>query len=33
MGPSDKPANAYDTGTLAADLVALIDALGDRSLR
>jgi pimeloyl-ACP methyl ester carboxylesterase len=27
-GLSDKPAGGYDTGTLAADLVALMDALG-----
>jgi pimeloyl-ACP methyl ester carboxylesterase len=28
MGLSDKPAAGYDTGTLAGDLVALMDALG-----
>jgi pimeloyl-ACP methyl ester carboxylesterase len=28
IGLSDKPAAGYDTGTLAADLVALMDALG-----
>jgi pimeloyl-ACP methyl ester carboxylesterase len=28
MGLSDKPAGGYDTGTLARDLVALMDALG-----
>jgi pimeloyl-ACP methyl ester carboxylesterase len=28
IGLSDKPADGYDTGTLAADLVALMDALG-----
>jgi pimeloyl-ACP methyl ester carboxylesterase len=28
MGLSDKPAGGYDTGTLAGDLVALMDALG-----
>jgi pimeloyl-ACP methyl ester carboxylesterase len=28
MGLSDKPQGGYDTGTLAADLLALIDALG-----
>ena len=28
MGLSDKPAGGYDTGTLAADLVGLMDALG-----
>jgi pimeloyl-ACP methyl ester carboxylesterase len=28
MGLSDKPENGYDTGTLAGDLVALMDALG-----
>jgi pimeloyl-ACP methyl ester carboxylesterase len=28
IGLSDKPASGYDTGTLAADLVALMDALG-----
>jgi pimeloyl-ACP methyl ester carboxylesterase len=28
IGLSDKPATGYDTGTLAADLVALMDALG-----
>jgi pimeloyl-ACP methyl ester carboxylesterase len=28
VGLSDKPAGGYDTGTLAADLVALMDALG-----
>jgi pimeloyl-ACP methyl ester carboxylesterase len=28
IGLSDKPAGRYDTGTLAGDLVALIDALG-----
>src|SRR3954465_13144254 len=28
MGLSDKPADGYDTGTLANDLVALMDALG-----
>jgi pimeloyl-ACP methyl ester carboxylesterase len=27
-GLSDKPADGYDTGTLAADLIALMDALG-----
>src|SRR6516164_7688020 len=30
MGLSGKPAGGYDTGTLAADLVALMDALGHR---
>jgi pimeloyl-ACP methyl ester carboxylesterase len=30
MGLSGKPAEGYDTGTLAADLVALMDALGHR---
>ncbi|MFI5891077.1 alpha/beta fold hydrolase [Actinoplanes sp. NPDC051513] len=30
MGLSDKPTNGYDTGTQAADLVALMDALGHR---
>jgi pimeloyl-ACP methyl ester carboxylesterase len=28
IGLSDKPATGYDTGTLAADLIALMDALG-----
>jgi pimeloyl-ACP methyl ester carboxylesterase len=28
IGRSDKPAGGYDTGTLAGDLVALMDALG-----
>jgi pimeloyl-ACP methyl ester carboxylesterase len=28
IGLSDKPAEGYDTGTLAGDLVALMDALG-----
>ena len=28
VGLSDKPAAGYDTGTVAADLIALIDALG-----
>ena len=28
MGLSDKPAGGYDTGTLAGDLIALMDALG-----
>jgi len=28
IGLSDKPADGYDTGTIAADLVALMDALG-----
>jgi len=28
IGLSDKPATGYDTGTLASDLVALMDALG-----
>lgn len=28
MGLSDKPASGYDTGTLANDLIALMDALG-----
>src|SRR5215212_7021248 len=28
IGLSDKPAGGYDTGTLAGDLVALMDALG-----
>ena len=28
MGLSDKPEDGYDTGTLAGDLVALMDALG-----
>ncbi len=28
IGLSDKPAGGYDTGTMAADLVALMDALG-----
>src|SRR5438874_858195 len=28
IGLSDKPQDGYDTGTLAADLVALMDALG-----
>jgi len=28
MGLSDKPAAGYDTGTLATDLIALMDALG-----
>jgi pimeloyl-ACP methyl ester carboxylesterase len=28
IGLSDKPADGYDTGTLAADLVALMDVLG-----
>jgi pimeloyl-ACP methyl ester carboxylesterase len=30
IGLSDKPENGYDTGTLANDLVALMDALGHR---
>jgi pimeloyl-ACP methyl ester carboxylesterase len=30
IGRSDKPAGGYDTGTLAGDLVALMDALGHR---
>jgi pimeloyl-ACP methyl ester carboxylesterase len=30
IGLSDKPASGYDTGTLADDLVALMDALGHR---
>lgn len=30
IGLSDKPATGYDTGTLAADLVTLMDALGYR---
>ena len=30
IGLSDKPADGYDTGTLAGDLVALMDALGHR---
>jgi pimeloyl-ACP methyl ester carboxylesterase len=30
IGLSDKPAGGYDTGTLAGDLVALMDALGHR---
>jgi pimeloyl-ACP methyl ester carboxylesterase len=30
MGLSDKPAGGYDTGTLAGDLVALMEALGHR---
>jgi pimeloyl-ACP methyl ester carboxylesterase len=30
MGLSDKPSSGYDTGALAADLVALMDALGHR---
>src|SRR5512146_1160717 len=28
MGLSDKPMSGYDTGTLASDLVAMMDALG-----
>src|SRR5690242_863496 len=28
IGPSDMPASGYDTGTLARDLVALMEALG-----
>src|SRR6187399_2750332 len=28
IGLSDKPADGYDTGTLAADMVAVMDALG-----
>ncbi|GAA1759716.1 alpha/beta fold hydrolase [Agromyces humatus] len=28
VGLSDKPATGYDTGTVAADLIALVDALG-----
>ena len=28
IGLTDKPADGYDTGTLAGDLVALMDALG-----
>lgn len=28
IGLSDKPATGYDTGTVAADLIALVDALG-----
>ena len=30
MGLSDKPASGYDTGTLANDLIALMDALGHK---
>src|ERR1700758_4778796 len=30
IGLSDKPENGYDTGTLANDLVALMDALGHK---
>ena len=30
IGLSDKPADGYDTGTLAGDLAALMDALGHR---
>jgi pimeloyl-ACP methyl ester carboxylesterase len=30
IGLSDKPASGYDTGTLAGDLVALMDALGHK---
>src|SRR3954468_17572623 len=30
IGLSDKPSDGYDTGTLAGDLVALMDALGHR---
>lgn len=30
IGLSDKPKDGYDTGTLAADLIALMDALGHR---
>jgi pimeloyl-ACP methyl ester carboxylesterase len=30
IGLSDKPQDGYDTGTLASDLVALMDALGHR---
>jgi pimeloyl-ACP methyl ester carboxylesterase len=30
IGLSDKPENGYDTGTVARDLVALLDALGHR---
>ena len=30
IGLSDKPQDGYDTGTLARDLVALMDALGHR---
>jgi pimeloyl-ACP methyl ester carboxylesterase len=30
IGLSGKPADGYDTGTLAADLIALMDALGHR---
>jgi pimeloyl-ACP methyl ester carboxylesterase len=30
IGLSDKPHDVYDTGTVAADLVALMDALGHR---
>jgi pimeloyl-ACP methyl ester carboxylesterase len=30
IGLSDKPADGYDTGTLAGDLVALMDSLGHR---
>jgi pimeloyl-ACP methyl ester carboxylesterase len=30
IGLSDKPADGYDTGTLAGDLVALMDGLGHR---
>jgi pimeloyl-ACP methyl ester carboxylesterase len=30
LGLSDKPESGYDTGTLAGDLVALMDALGHR---
>jgi pimeloyl-ACP methyl ester carboxylesterase len=32
IGRSDKPAGGYDTGTLAGDLVALMDALGHERL-
>ncbi|MEO8452439.1 MAG: alpha/beta hydrolase, partial [Gemmatimonadota bacterium] len=30
IGLTDKPQNGYDTGTLAGDLIALMDALGHR---
>src|SRR2546429_5114539 len=30
IGLSDKPQDGYDTGTLASDLAALMDALGHR---
>jgi pimeloyl-ACP methyl ester carboxylesterase len=32
MGLSDKPEGGYDTGTLARDLIALVDALGHQKL-